>query len=274
MKKQAEVKSDGMDGTFGAAEGEGEEHVDPAPEPTPEPAEDVNAENARLKAEVAALRTVRVEVNQPTPVAQAPVFTREDLARRAVELGFTKNDDSGNVVADVEKLEAVSKIATAAAMPGWQKAQQLEQELQLERTMNRAKKEAQAKDSQFSKLEAHVDEYFDNVSTEDKLNPEKMKKHMEIAKTYAKGKIGVVAPSGRRVESPTPRVSEDEESTEGRVFDKPEVHTTKDGKIRMVSTPRVSQKVRERHAHPDYENGVQIDPTEEWSKKPTFGANR
>ena len=250
------------------------ETPEPAPEATSAQEPNLAAEIEKLKAENTALRSISVKVESQAPAFQAQQqMTREDLSRRAVELGFTKTDESGNVVGDVEKLEAVSKIATAAAIPAWQKVSALEQELKVEKTINSAKKDALAADPQFQKLEAHVDEYLDNVSVDDKIDPAKMKKHMEIATVYARGKMGSKAPQARTAavqQPPTPKGEEDDGMGTDN-FNKPEVWETKDGKVRMVVSPRVSQKTRAMHTRDG--GGVQIDVKEEWVG-PKFGPKK
>lgn len=246
-----------------------EESAEPEVEGTPEPkGEDQSAVIARLQTENAALRTVKVEVNNnpPAPVqSQAPVMTHEQLQAQAEAWGFT----------DPKQLEAISKIASAASLPAFQAAEALKQstdslrqELALEKTINRAKKEAQSQDPQFGKLEQYVDEYLDGVSVGDKLDPAKLKGHMERAGFYAKGKMGVAPQKRPNVESQTPRGEENTE--DNKLLNKPERWETKDGKIRIDVVPRNSPKVRAMHAHPDIQDAVQIDYRDEW-QGPKFG---
>ena len=227
------------------------------PDTPPNPgsnATQMTQEIASLKAQLAAAQNVQVVVQQPQPqAAPTPMLTTEQLQAQAESLGFT----------DPKQVESIGRIAAHVAAPAYQKAALLEQELKVERTVNSAKKMAQANDAQFSKLEPFVDEFLDGVSVEDKMNPERLKTHMERAQFYAKGKMGIATQS-RRPAPNSPAPKEDELSTEGNVMKGPETWTTHDGKIRLTVQPRVSDAVRKMHTHPSVEGGVQIDPREEW----------
>ncbi len=228
----------------------------PAPvEPT---AEEMKAENAALKAQLSAAQNVKVTVQAPAPV-EAPIqpMTAEQLQAQAESLGFT----------DPKQVESIGKIAAHVAAPAYQKAAVLEQELKVERAVNSAKKAALAADPQFSKLEAHVDEFLDSVPVYEKTDPEKLKGHMERATFYARGKMGVSAPQ-RRTTPTTQTREEDPQKVEGGMKG-PEFYQTQDGKVSITITPRVTDAVRKMHSHPVIEGGVQIDPREEW-KGPVF----
>ena len=243
-----------------------EDGFEAEPEVKPEaksPEESQEAKITRLQAENTALRSVRVEVAAPaTPAALPQAMTQEQLQAQAESLGFT----------DPKQVESIGRIAGMVALPAFQKAELLQQELAVERTVNRAKKEAAEADPQFSKLEVHVDAYLDGISVAEKSDPVKMKKHMETATFYAKGKMGVTAAPTRRQ---APSTIKDEGNGEGDLdtgddtLSKAEKWQSANGKVTIDVIPRVSAAVRKLHAHPDFPGAVQINPSEEW-QQPKF----
>ncbi len=232
----------------------------PPPGPNPDVAPAADDEIAKLKAENKTLKNVQVTV-MPHPPAAAPprAMTQEELQKQAEDLGFT----------DPKQLESISKIAAHVAAPAYQKALVLEQMLNVERTVNAAKRAAQADDPQFTKLEPAIEEYLADIPPEDKLNPAKLKTHMERAIFFAKGKMGVASVTRRSVPpEPTPK-SQETESDKGAIMTGPETWTTRDGKVSITIEPKISDKVRKMHRHPDILDAVQIDSEEEW-RGPVF----
>lgn len=60
---------------------------------------------------------------------------------------------------------------------------------------------AQEKDPQVHKLRAHMKEYLEDVSLEDKADPERLRRHIEKAKVFARGRL---AERGTRTPPPAP----------------------------------------------------------------------
>jgi len=224
-------------------------------EPAAPTAEQLAQENATLKAQLEAAQKVQVVVQpQAQPQVQMPQPSAEALQKQAEDLGFT----------DPRQIESIGRIAAHVAAPALQKAMILEQELKVEKTVNAAKKQAQVNDPQFVKLEAHVDEYLDGIPVQDKMDPEKLSKHMERATFYAKGKMGV-SQQGKRATPPaqTPKADEGQED-KVTSLNQTETWETKDGKTRLVIHPRVKAEIRAMHAHPGIQDAVQMDPRDEW----------
>ena len=221
------------------------------------------AEMARMKAEIAELKARPAA--PPPPQPQIHQLSDEELQKQAEELGFT----------DPKQVQSVGKIAAHVAAPAYKMVNELKLELGVEKAVGRAKREALAADPQFSKLETHVDEYLADIPPSDKMDPTKLKAHMERATFFAKGKVGV---ANDRRQPPPARVKDDggddfmdegDKTKDDPLSKGPERWETRDGKTRLTIEPLVSNEVRKMHKHPDIDGAVRIDSKEEW-KGPIF----
>lgn len=121
-------------------------------------------------------------------------------------------------------------------------------------------------DPQVSKLRSGIREYMDDVSIQDKMNPDKLQKHLERAVTYAKGKIGFAPVTKKQVikqvREQGPSGDEggggDEDLREGEV--KYGKHDLKAGEdtLRLDIQPLLDPAKRKKMKHDTDPNGVQI----------------
>jgi len=215
--------------------------------------------DARIKAEARA--EVLKEVRPVAPISSTRQYSDEEKIKMAEDNGFPS----------VEAMEATIRLANGMTAPIQAKLDALEKAGAVDKRVSVAKKVAASDEPQFSKLEGHVDEYMQDVSVEDKLDPDKLDRHLKRAMVYARGALGAKAPTRRApVASPKPAAKEDTVETEGNEYFG--VHSDSGGKFRMVTKKLVPDDYRKRHTHPEIDGGVKIDSTDEWEQAmPRFG---
>lgn len=137
-----------------------------------EPATDDNAsEIARLKKEN---EDLKARTNNPP--ASRPQVTSADLASMTDEewepIEKKYGQTRGEIMARMEAKEAKTSAARMEARSN----------------VAEALDDAAALDPQVNKLKVYMKEFLSDVSLEDKLDPEKLKRHVEKAKVYARGR--------------------------------------------------------------------------------------
>jgi hypothetical protein len=125
-------------------------------------------------------------------------------------------------------------------------------------------------DPQSAKLKRGIKEYLSDVPSADKLNPERLKAHLEKAKIYARGKLVSSAPpprpaGGKPVEKNVKAPKPDEDDASGTPeLEEGEVgygdHEYKGFKlsVKPLTEKIVGKEKRQRMRHPDDPNGVKI----------------
>lgn len=247
------------------AEGEGQEGIEDAG------GEDVKAENARLKAENEELRkkAAPAPAVPAAPAAGARVNSAQLRALSEEEWATIEEKTGRNraeILANVERQEIARDNA----------------ELKARINVQDAIEEAVAADATVGRLKAGIREYLAEVPLEDRGDPERLKRHMERAKTYARGKLagqgggGAPAkPRGAAVEEPGPDAGEGEEGEEtpavrgGAVKPGAEIAV---GKLRLKVSDLIPPERRTKMKHPDDPNGVMFRGVgkDSYDKPPVF----
>ena len=119
-------------------------------------------------------------------------------------------------------------------------------------------------DPKVSKLKVHIKDFFADISDSEKSNPERVRKLMKKAVTYAKGAAGVpdVKPSGDRVLR-TSRPEEDG-GDEDMVSNDPKSGKIKPGMYRFSEEFKINienlvpEATRKRMQHPEHLTGIRI----------------
>ncbi len=125
-------------------------------------------------------------------------------------------------------------------------------------------------DAQVGKLRSGIKEYFKDVPASEKLNPERVKYHMERAKTYAKGKNPIPAPAKTGdplLNSPKPGEDsdDDDDATKGKAPGLP--GEVMEGVGMKITLPDTESSARlKKVQHPIDPNGVQFASKEEEPK--------
>lgn len=243
----------------GEAAVDGAENADTSTVENAENVETSAQKMTRLEAEVAALKTVTVTVQAPEPakatVQAPPSFTPEQLKEYAKQHNLLDENGEG----DIKKLQGIHNIAASMIAPALAQTAALQQELQIEKSVLRAKKEAAASDNQFGKLEVYVDEYLDGVSPADKLDPVKLKAHLERASFYARGKMGTKAPVIAR--KPLSTIKDE---TKDETVETAEIFANREGTIKIPYKPLVPAAYRRANADPEIPGAVRINETADW----------
>lgn len=223
-----------------------------------------DTELARLRAENETLKTVRPA--QPQVVAR-PQITSSDLSRLSdqewadIEEKTGKNRDV--ILAGVRSQEAERRSLESEAR--WRVAEALD--------------DAVEKDPQIHKLKVHMREYLSDIPLEDRADADKLKRHMDKAKVFARGRLaekGIstrtttvgAAPKGSTMKAPTPSNDEgdDEGLEEGEVKAGSEVMIGP-MKLKIKDLPEKLQARAKELRHPDDPNGVMF---KNYDKAPKF----
>lgn len=134
-----------------------------------------------------------------------------------------------------------------------------------------AKEGLKVDDPQFPKYERFVDEYLSDIPLSEKADPERLKRHMEKATHFARGKA----------RSTDKEFRDDPESTRdsGVTAEERENAAQHFGEFAIAGMPLtitneklVPDDFRKRHAHPDQKEGVRMNERARWNdgvpKKP------
>ena len=134
-----------------------------------------------------------------------------------------------------------------------------------------AKEGIKAEDPQFPKFERFVDEYLNDISLNDKADPERLKRHMDRAVHFARGKARSTDKSFR--EDP-------DETREAGQSDEDKANAEQGfGEFAVAGMPLtitneklVPDDFRKRHKHPEQKEGVRMNERSRWNdgvpKKP------
>ena len=219
---------------------EGQESQEPQapqePAPTPE-----QRELAAMRAEIAALRA-----QQSTPQQTQQTITSETLESYSPEQWAVIEEKTGKtkdqVIRDYKDYE-ITKRQNA---------------IDAKANMSDAMSEAIEANPKLIKLRGSIKEYMDDIPASDKLDPAKIKRHMEKAITYAKGKHMTSTPDstpGRRPGSSTPSpkggaddYGDDSDVVDGEMKDDEYVSETglriKTGKVSKETWKQIRHKTK------------------------------
>ena len=129
-----------------------------------------------------------------------------------------------------------------------------------------AKEGLKVEDPQFPKFERFVDEYLNDLSASDKADPEKLKRHMDRAVHFARGKARSTDKSYR---------DEDHDSTRdsGATQEEKDNAASGFGEFAIAGMPLtitneklVPDDFRKRHAHPEQKEGVRMNERARWNE--------
>ena len=132
--------------------------------------------------------------------------------------------------------------------------------------MRLAKEGLKVEDPQFPKFERFVDEYLNDLSASDKADPEKLKRHMDRAVHFARGKARSTDKSYREEEHETIRDA-------GATLDEKADAENRFGEFAIAGMPLtitndklVPDDFRKRHAHPEQKEGVRMNERARWNE--------
>jgi hypothetical protein len=167
-----------------------------------------------------------------------------------------------------EELRKNHKLIVSIVAPIAAENARLRREMSVDKNVKTAVAELAGKDPQFSKYEKFVHEYLEDVSAEDKADPARLKKQLDKAVFYAKGRAPQAPKKGEReLPEVDKNLEEDEEARRSKeeMFG---VHEG-DGKVIRSFKIKVEKKVpdeyRDKHAHPDG-IGILVDERAEWDE--------
>mgnify|MGYP001593859188 CR=1 FL=1 len=129
--------------------------------------------------------------------------------------------------------------------------------------VSQAKKHLLADDAQFPKYERFVDEYLGDIPMADKADPEKLKRHMDRAVHFARGKA----------RSTDKNFREDVDSTRdsGSTQEEKDDAAAHFGEFQIAGMPLtitnnklVPDDFRKRHQHPEQREGVRMNEKARW----------
>lgn len=220
------------------------------------------AEVARLREEVAALKA-REEARKERE--------QEDRERASKNTGPTITSYQLEAMTDAERenVEKVTGMDFATVVRRVRAQEQAKSEA--ERVSMTAESNVRAaiddlieENPQAIKLKKHIREYMADISDADKADRAKLKRHIERAFTYAKGKEGVTTarPAGRengirRGDNPDGGGEGDGNARKDKFLDdvKPGVYQFGDFRLRIEDLPPEVKKRVEKSEHP---NGIKI----------------
>ncbi len=228
-----------------------------------------DAELARLKAE-------NEELKKRDPVVQRPASDQGGQGRvTAATLRALGEDDWKHLEEKTGKTR--SEILTQVeAQESNRRSLDLDARLKVADALD----DLTEKEPQFNKFKSYLKEYLSDVSTEDKLDPAKLQRHIEKAKAYARGRAaekgGFVQNrndasgnnSGTRTgKGPSPSVDNDDDDTEeGEVKANQTVEIGK-LKLKIGDYPEKLKARAKEIKHEDDPNGVQF---KNFDKPPVF----
>ena len=135
-----------------------------------------------------------------------------------------------------------------------------------------AKEGLKAEDPQFPKFERFVDEYLGDISLSDKANPEALKRHLDRAVHYARGKARSTDKSFRDEDHDTTRDSgatQEEKDNAAQGFGEFAIAGMP---LTITNEKMVPDDFRKRHQHPEQKEGVRMNERARWNdgvpKKP------
>jgi hypothetical protein len=170
-----------------------------------------------------------------------------------------------------EEIKKNHKLIVSVVAPIAQENARLKAQLAVDKNVKTALKDLASSEPQFSKLEKFVNEYLEDVSEADKADPARLKKAMEKAVFYAKGKAPKADKKNEReVPEVDKHLEDDEQARHTRNKDEFYGVHEGDGKVIRAFKIKVDKKVpddyREKHAHPDGEGGILVDERAEWDE--------
>lgn len=167
---------------------------------------------------------------------------------------------------DRKQIRAAWKIAQKANAPLHAELQTLRARDASSEAVRLAKEHIRANDPQLPKYERFVDEYLADIPMADKADPDKLKRHMERAVHFGRGKA--------RAEKVL-RDDGDETISEGGGTEK-EKEAAKSGfgefaisgmPLTIKNERLVPDDFRKRHAHPDKDGAVRMDEKARWKEQ-------
>jgi len=186
--------------------------------------------------------------------------TDEQWVKLEAEYGMTR-----------EEIKAAWKIAQRVAAPLAAELNTYKTRDAASEAVRLAKEHIKAEDPQFPKFERFVDEYLGDIPLADKANPEALKRHMDRAVHFARGKARSTDKTFR----------EDVETTrdDGRTAEEKADAEQGFGEfavsgmpLTIVNDKLVPDDFRKRHAHPEQKEGVRMNMRAQWNdavpKKP------
>lgn len=128
-----------------------------------------------------------------------------------------------------------------------------------------AKEGIKADDPQFPKFERYVDEYLSDISIGDKADPERLKRHMDRAVHFARGKARSEDKTFRE-EAETTRdtgSSQEEKDNAAQGFGEFQVAGMP---LTITNDKLVPDDFRKRHQHPEQKEGVRMNERARWNE--------
>lgn len=128
-----------------------------------------------------------------------------------------------------------------------------------------AKEGVKAQDPQFPKFERFVDEYLSDIPLSDKADPDIMKRHMDRAVHFAKGKARATDKNFREDHDETREigVSADEKANADQGFGEFAIAGMP---LTITNEKLVPDDFRKRHSHPDQKEGVRMNERSRWAE--------
>ena len=263
MEKLFRILMDEADGQPGGGDAPVPEAA-PAPEAPPELTPEqqelatLKEENARLKAQPA-----------PAPVA-APAPANKPITSADME-GYTDEQ-----WATIEAKSGRDKATILRDFKDWELTQR-QNAIDAKTNTTEAIQEAIETNPKLLKLRGSIKEFLDEVPAIDKLDPAKMKRHMERAINYAKGKHMSTIPDtpanpnkpGKPAGTPSPKgeVEEDGETVDALAGDVKDDQYVNNSGLR-IQTGRVDKKTWDKIKHKEIPNSVSIPA--DFDKAPSF----
>lgn len=134
-----------------------------------------------------------------------------------------------------------------------------------------AKEGMKAEDPQFPKFERFVDEYLSDIPLADKADPDRLKRHMDRAVHFARGKARATDKSFREDPDETREsgASQEEKDSAAEGFGEFAIAGMP---LTITNEKMVPDDFRKRHAHPEQKEGVRMNERARWNdntpKKP------
>lgn len=246
-----------------------EETAEDAEEEAADDEPDHKAEAERLRKENEELRRERSERRAAAPASTAKVTTAtlDNMTPKERELleeqtGLSYEQIYAKVSAHEQR---TGQLATAARL-----------------NVAEALEDMVLQDAGTSRLKPHIREYLNDLTVEDRADPERLAKHMAKAKVYAKGKLAEKSggrastdkTKQRQERSPDEGGAGDEEDGEEGVAEAGKTYEDGGFKVRVSELGGRAGKNPKAHRHPRDPNGVIFKSTgpNALDKAPVFGS--
>lgn len=202
----------------------------------------------------AAERDRRARADAAASASQAP--TEDQWTKLESEYGMTR-DEIQNQWKLIQRTTApmMAELNTYKARDAANEAVRL------------AKEGLKVDDPQFPKFERFVDEYLSDLSVSDKADPEKLKRHMDRAVHFARGKARSTDKSYNQEESNQTRDSgttQEEKDNAAQGFGEFAIAGMP---LTITNEKMVPDDFRKRHQHPDQKEGVRMNERAHWNER-------